>query len=117
MILHMMVYFMSTFWKVHNPTVRLGLDRSCRNLVVFDRINFSKIYLESAQDSAHDGMFCVYILKSPQPYLGLGLDCSCRNLVVFDRINFSKIYLESAQNSAHDGMFCVYILKSPQPYC
>ena len=73
------------------------------------------MYLESAQNSAHDGMFCVYILKSPQPYW-LGLDRSCRNLVVFDRINFSKIYLESAQNSAHYGMFCVYILKSPQPY-
>ena len=43
----------------------LGLDRSCRNMVVIDRINFSKIYLESAQNSAHDGLFCLYILKSP----------------------------------------------------
>ena len=39
----------------------LGLDRSCRNLVVFDRINFSQVYSESA----HDGIFYVYILKSP----------------------------------------------------
>ena len=51
-----------------STTLLLVLDRSCRNLVVFDRIKFSKIYLESAQNSALDGMFCVYILKSPQPY-------------------------------------------------
>ena len=43
----------------------LGLDRSCCNLVVFDRINFSQVYSESAHDSAHDGIFYVYILKSP----------------------------------------------------
>ena len=50
----------------------LGLNRSCRNLVVFDRINFSQVYSESAHDSAHDGIFYVYILKSP-----------CRNPTIF----------------------------------
>ena len=65
MILHMMVYLCLHSEESTTLPLGLGLDRSCRNLVVFDRINFSKIYSESAHDSAHDCIFYVYILRSP----------------------------------------------------